>query len=110
MQLVVCRTDKNLRPAIIERKRYIRFTFGEHLLDRDTYKELTQARADQIITQAHSFFLRWLQTYRKEITKSEATYLQRTCCLCDPNGKINYPQLYLLAKIHKTPLETQPIV
>jgi len=44
--LVVIKTDKNLGPAIIERNRYLRFAFKEHLLDKDTYNGITKARAD----------------------------------------------------------------
>jgi len=60
--------------------------------------------------ETYDFFNRWLWKYRKEIPKSEATYLRRTCKLYGPDGTINYPQFYLLMKIHKQPLSTRPIV
>jgi len=106
----VCRTDKNLGPAIMERNRYLRMAFVQHLQDKDTYNGLTQKRADQLITDSHKRFTQWLTKYRKEISKSEATYLKQTCILRGPKGNIRYPQLYLLAKVHKTPLATRPIV
>ncbi len=60
--------------------------------------------------ESFSKFNSWLRKYKKDIPKSEATYLKRTCFLRGPNGAINFPQLYLLLKIHKTPLATRPIV
>jgi len=58
----------------------------------------------------HTQFERWLRKYAKVIPKTEAKYLCRTCILLDKDGKINFPQLYLLAKIHKDPFSTHPIV
>jgi hypothetical protein len=42
---VVFLTDKNLGPAIIERKEYIRRALKDHLLDQETYKQLTDVQA-----------------------------------------------------------------
>jgi len=77
----VCRTNKNLGPAIMECNCYLCMAFVQHLQDRDTYKGLTQKRADQLIMDSHKRFTQWLTKYRKEISKSEATYLKRTCIL-----------------------------
>jgi len=52
----------------------------------------------------------WLRKYKKVIPKHEYTYLKRTHCLYNNKGKIAFSQFYLLAKIHKTPMDTQPIV
>jgi len=109
-ELIVCRTDKNLGPAIIECKQYLWFAFSKHLYDKHTYREQTKIQADALMKETHDFFLRWLRKYRKEIPKTEATYLQRTCKLYGPDGTINYPQFYLLMKIHKASLTTRPII
>jgi len=84
--------------------------FVDHLQDHDTYRGLTQPRAKQLITDAFDHFNHWLVKYKKVIPKHEATYLRWPCILKGPKRNINYPQLYLLAKIHKKPLATQPIV
>jgi len=106
--IMVVKTDKNLGPAILERKRYLTLAYNDHLLDKATYVKLTPARADQYIKESHTLFERWLRKYAKVIPKAEATYLRRTCILLDKNGKINHPQLYLLAKIHKDPFSYMP--
>ncbi len=108
--LVVVKTDKNLGPALLERKRYLRMAYVDHLLDHNTYVKLTKDRANQYITETHTLFERWLRKYAKVIPKTEAKYLRRTCILLGKDGKINFPQLYLLAKIHKDPFSTRPIV
>jgi len=108
--LLVMKTDKNLGPALLERNRYICMAYVNHLFDCNTYVKLTHDRAIQYITETHTQFERWLCKYAKVIPKTEAKYLRRTCILLDKDGKINFPQLYLLAKIHKDPFSTRPIV
>jgi len=36
-ELIVCKTDKNLGPAIMDRKRYFALAFRDHLSDKATY-------------------------------------------------------------------------
>jgi len=84
--------------------------YVDHLLDHNTYVKLTKDRANQYITETHTLFECWLRKYTKVIPKTEAKYLRRTCILLSKDGKINFPQLYLLAKIHKDPFSTCPIV
>jgi len=52
----------------------------------------------------------WLRQYKYILPKNEYMYLQRTHKLHDEQGNIAFPQFYLLAKIHKNPTTTRPIV
>ncbi len=108
--LMVCKTDKNLGPAIIERKHYFNLAFRDHLSDPRTYRKLTEAAAEQRMIAADALLGNWLKTNKKLLPAQELTYLKRTRILRGTNGSINYPQFYILAKIHKEPLMTRPIV
>jgi len=71
---VVCHTDKNLGPALLEHNRYLHFAFANHLLDCDTYRELTKAQAEQMMEESFSNFTSWLQkTKRKFLNPKSLT-------------------------------------
>lgn len=102
--LHVFKTDKNLGPAIIETETYVRRALDEHLLDSATYGKLHEVAAES-----------WMDELREEIkTKiiaklpkgNDKTYLQRSlAAVQDP-----FAYFYLLAKVHKTPWKTRPII
>ena len=107
---MVCCTDKNLGPAVIERATYIQSALTEHLLHANTYQKLSKANAEQEMTKTSHAISSWLRQYKDILPKNEYTYLQRTHKLHDEKGNIAFPQFYLLAKIHKNPTATRPIV
>ena len=102
--LHVFKTDKNLGPAIIETKSYIQRALDEHLSDSNTYGKLHELAADS-----------WMDELRDEIkTKiiarlpegNDKTFLQRSLGVVkDP-----FAYFYLLAKVHKTPWKSRPII
>jgi len=102
--LHVFKTDKNLGPAIIEKEIYIRRALDEHLSDTTTYGRLHEFAADH-----------WMEELRDEISTkiinqlprgNERTFLQRALArVTDPFG-----YFYLLAKVHKNPWKTRPII
>jgi len=109
-ELIICKTDKNLGPAIMDRKRYIELAFRDHLSDRNTYRQLTKDEASLMMIETDAAILRWLNHHKERLSQAEITFLKRTRTLRDAAGNINFPQFYLLAKLHKTPLMTRPIV
>lgn len=104
--IVVFPTDKNLGPAIMERDRYIRLAFTDHLNDPTTYRRLDKTTADRRIKTIRVILKKLIQNFKDERRPRDATYLQRTL----DQMKDPFAYFYLLAKVHKTPISTRPIV
>lgn len=104
--LVVISCDKNLGPAIIERDRYIQMALSEHLSDTATYRKLSSQRAHNHMDQVRDRLEKWLKKHNSVFSRAERKFLRRHLDECsDP-----FPYFYLLAKVHKSPLCTRPIV
>jgi len=103
--VIVFPTDKNLGPAIMERDRYIQRALDEHLSDTKTYRQLDKTTADRRIKTIRIILKRIISDLKAAGLGSDATFLQRSTIVEDP-----YPYFYLLAKVHKQPLKTRPIV
>jgi len=108
--IMVCRTDKNLGPAIIDRAAYIKAALNEHLRHANTYQQLSRQNAELEMTKTSKAITAWLRKYKDIFTKGELTFLKRTHRLHNERGDIAFPQFYLLAKIHKIPMAMRPIV
>ena len=99
---IIAHCDKNLGPAIIERDKYIRLAFRDHLSDNNTYQRFTFQEAKTYCYQNRDRILRWINLYSEEIGDQATKYLQyHLSTLTDP-----LPYFYLLMKVHKTPLKT----
>jgi len=107
---MVCQTDKNLGPAIIECTTYIQSALTDHLLSTNTYQRLSKVNAEQEMTKTSHAISSWLRQYKHILPNNEYTNLQRTHKLHNKQGNIAFPQFYLLAKIHKNPTATHPII
>ncbi len=101
--LIVFKSDKNLGPVILERSVYISRALHEHLLT-DTYQQLTEQTATCCIQGIKRLLCRFIANHTPPYTW-EQTFLERSMKVSDPFG-----YFYLLAKIHKTPWVTRPIV
>jgi len=51
--LMVIWTDKNLGPALIERKRYINLAFKDHLGNHNVYQQLTKHYMEHAMVQTY---------------------------------------------------------
>jgi hypothetical protein len=111
--LVIISCDKNLGPAILERRRYIELAHSEHLSNSSTYRQLTETTAlnrikaiKNIIKQFVDKYLMEFDNHERKVLSSDGRYIIR--CLDQTEDPFSY--FYLLAKIHKTPMSTRPIV
>jgi len=104
-RFIVCMTDKNLGPAIIERDRYIKYCLMDHLLKPCTYVQLSYEEAKSKLTDARRKLNHLLDFYRSYLTSAERTYFQRSLL-----NRVRIPVFYITLKVHKGPLASRPIV
>ena len=102
--LIVFKTDKNLGPAILERSCYVKIALKEHLHDTLTYRQLTQQQAIGRLRAVNHLIKNFIQVHFSK-GSSDAKFLWRSMDVDDP-----FAYFYLLAKVHKKPWVTRPIV
>jgi hypothetical protein len=115
-ELVVFATDKNLGPAIMERKIYVERALTDHLMDASTYQQLSKLEFHAAVVKISATFKRFMDKFfptggqrTTESHKLQQTFLNRSFeAAADSENPFNY--FYLLAKVHKTPWKTRPIV
>jgi hypothetical protein len=102
---MVSQTDKNLGPAIIDRTLFVNYAFSDHLLDTNTYQRLNKGGILDYVQKITDKLLMFIDKNFKPNT-SDCTYLEHAL------KKVNDPfaYFYLLAKIHKSPMKTRPIL
>lgn len=103
--LQVLPTDKNLGPAVLERTTYIRRALSEHLLCPSQYKSLSESEAYAHLETVKMKLNRFItKTIRRG--HPDATFLRRHRDMVkDP-----FSHFYIIAKVHKNPWKTRPIV
>ena len=103
---VIVKADKNLGPCVIETDKYIKYALEDHLNCQDTYKKLSTISAKKYMETVDKKIRFFLYKHRKILSTTETKYLRKKTKECtDP-----FPKLYLLMKVHKTPLKTRPVV
>mmetsp|Transcript_1627 Transcript_1627/g.3754 ORF Transcript_1627/g.3754 Transcript_1627/m.3754 type:complete len:636 (-) Transcript_1627:2757-4664(-) len=102
---IVLPTDKNLGLAILEREMYIQRCYKDHLLDTATYQQLTSEEAIASMDTLKAKLKEFISTFRKHIEHNDRTFLTRSLAMDDP-----FSYFYAIAKVHKTPWKTRPIV
>ena len=103
---IIANCDKNLGPAVIERDKYIRLAFRDHLSDSTTYERLSKNDAISFANESRYRIEKWIEQYEVEIGKHATKYL--TYHLNQVTDML--PYFYLLMKVHKPKLATHPIV
>lgn len=103
--IVIFPSDKNLGPAIIDKQTYIKRALSDHLSDTTTYRQLSPTAADSRAKAIRKIIKNFIeQNFKKQ--NPDRIYLERMLDACeDP-----FSYFYLLAKVHKTPWKTRPII
>ena len=104
--ITILSADKNLGPVAMDTTTYINYAFKDHLSDTATYRRLTPEEAAvrmQTIAENINFFL---LSFGKGLCKHSYNFIERST-----NENLQSPSfMYLLAKIHKSPLKTRAII
>ena len=104
LELIVVPTDKNLGPAVMERRDYVRQCLTEHLLDRSTYRQLSPAEAHDRMNSARITLDGLLLNYHRVIHPDHMTYFDRSLSFSN-----RIPQFYGMPKVHKNPMKLRPV-
>ena len=98
----------------METNKYLYLAFRDPLSDQTTYRQLSSTAASARVKAIQRIVSNYIDTYHKTVPDDEdkvpqltddGKFLKRSLDVEDPFAKF-----YLLAKIHKTPLKTRPII
>ena len=103
-EFIITPADKNLGPCILEREIYVKKALDEHLLDKKTYRKLTQEEANHFISSA-SNRIKIITNRSTKMRPAEKKYIFRSIALAT-----RFAQFYLTIKVHKDPVKTRPVV
>ena len=104
--LTICNADKNLGPVIMEREKYVRYAYEDHLSDKNTYRQLSQLEAVKRLSEIEEKIHLFLEIFHVSTLPTEKTYIKRTTLA----NSLNPSYMYLLCKIHKQPTATRAII
>jgi hypothetical protein len=104
-RFIICLTDKNLGPAIIERDVYIRMALTEHLQNGNAYRRLSPEDASSLVANTKNELKQLITEYANCLSKAEHIYFKRSY-------KVDHriPLFYLTMKVHKTPMASRPVM
>jgi hypothetical protein len=107
-RFIICLTDKNLGPAILECQQYFLRVYQDHLGHDNTYKRLTKFEAIDLLASTSDSLRQAYDTHRDDLPQSEQTYFDRG--LQKSHTEYRIPRFYVTPKVHKTPWSTRPVV
>ena len=117
--LLVLPTDKNLGPAILERRKYIEWVLREHLSDANTYKQIPDAKtATTIRLNALRQTLDLLSATLHPNSQDIQRYFLKAYGSTTPTATVlsnlindhRLPQFYGMPKVHKQPHKIRPVI
>jgi len=103
-EIIVCLTDKNLGPVVMDRADYMKRALNDHL-NTSTYTRLSYLEAKKAMRDIQFDLEMLLEHYGDTLSKPEQQYFRRFLQLEDYRTK----QFYITIKVHKNGA-TRPIV
>jgi hypothetical protein len=94
-RFMICLSDKNLGPVIMERSTYFKRCLSDHLLCRDTYVQLTEEEATEQVQRTRTTLLQLRLTHRNDLTEAENTYFRRNANLKHSQLRWQLPKRFL---------------
>ena len=106
-EIIIANTDKNLGPCAMEREEYIRYAWQDHLSDTATYRQLSN---EELLARVRNIriSIQYFCDIYKSVDKSDLLYIERYTDAVSNDKASSY--MYLMPKIHKTPLKTRAII
>ena len=111
------KTDKNLGPAVMQVSQYKALAYSDHLFHHQTYWQLTPTQAQLRTKTIHNILKHFICCYfptHDKAQDNDRKYLNQTLTAAlqkaEKRNLLPISHFYLLAKIHKMPLSTHPIV
>ncbi len=102
--LIIKPTDKNLGPAVMDTKTYIKQILQEHLLTSH-YQQLSKQDSLNHLENFKATLKDLISSNLNHLSKSEVIYFQRSFKI-----KHRLPIFYGLPKVHKVPISLRPVV
>ncbi len=75
-RFIICLSDKNLGPVIMERDTYFKHCLEDHLYCRTTYRQLTEEEATQRVSLTRRILNQLRLDHHKDLSDSENKYFQ----------------------------------
>jgi hypothetical protein len=109
-RIIVIPTDKNLGPAIMDKRDYIEHCLNDHLLNADNYTQLTEEEGSKIGYNALAY-LKKLTIQDKSLFPPESPEYKYFYRSFRVRGR-RPPQMYVAPKVHKDSptLKTRPVI
>jgi len=102
--IIILPSDKNLGPAILDRKSYITQILNKHILT-PSYQQLSPTEAKQQTEFTKTQLMDLYNHHKNMLSKAEVDYFRRSV-----TGFHRNPIFYSMLKVHKAPVSFQPVV
>ena len=104
-EIIVCLSDKNLGPVVMDRSDYMKRAINDHLSNTNVYTKLSEHDARRIMASIRFDLEQAFDRYGNDLPDAERIYLERFI----EQGVYRMKQFYITIKVHKDN-KTRPIV